>query len=595
MSTSPEISYLGKLAYIVGGWRRDFALLFGAFFALSGLDLLSVGLIGPFIALVVDPGRLDQYQIGQIMRAWLPSLGEYTLIAWFGAGFLVLFYAKTLVAAWINWHILHDTHRLGAGLSERLARAYQAAPYEFLLQRNRLDLVKNATMHVGQLTTGTLFVLLRLVSEAVVILAIVIFLAWINVAALLLLALLMGASGWIYDRYFGCRTGQWGRAASEAYTLMTRNLTETLEGFKEIRVLGVERHFYDEFSRGAQMHAMAYEKNQFYIQMPRFFLEASLVTFVVLLSGVSLLSGTASSELIPLLGMLGLAALRILPSAFFILSGLGNLRFAGKAIDQVYADLREIEGVSHEADVPGVGTQELFDRLELRGVSFSYAGAANPVLRDVSLVLKRGEALGIVGASGAGKSTLVDLMLGFLRADSGLVCVNGGDIGLGRRAWLDRVAYIPQFVFMKDDSLCANIALGVPAERVDHERLRDAIRRAQLVDFVASLPAGIDTQIGDRGIRISGGQRQRVAIARALYHDREVLIFDEATSALDNETEQEIVKSIEALHGEKTLVVIAHRLTTLSGCDRVVQVGGGGVSEVSIKVGAGGAAGGFDA
>lgn len=574
-------SYLAKLSFIVGGWRRDFLVLFGAFLALSVLDLLSVGLVGPFIALVVDPSRLDSLPIGQAVHALLPDAGNYALIACFGMGFLVLFYAKTLGAAWINWRILHDTHQLGAELSERLARAYQAAPYEFLLKRNRLDLVKNATLHVGQLTTGTLFVLLRLLSEFVVIVAIVVFLAWVNFAALLLLAVLMGASSWVYDRFFGRHTGQWGRAASEAHTLMTRNLTETLEGFKEIRVLGVERQFYDEFSRGAQMHAMAYEKNQFFIQLPRFFLEASLVTFVVLLSGISLLSGTASSDLIPLLGMLGLSALRILPSAFFILSGLGNLRFSGRAIDHVYADLREIEGLQQEVGKSREGRQHAFERMELRAVSFSYAGTAVPVLNDVSLVLERGYALGIVGASGAGKSTLVDLMLGFLPPSGGQVCVNGADITLDRRSWLDRVAYIPQFVFMKDDSLCANIALGVPAEQIDRDRLLDVVQRAQLADFVASLPAGLDTQIGDRGIRISGGQRQRVAIARALYHDREILIFDEATSALDNETEKEIVKSIETLRGEKTLVVIAHRLSTITGCDRVIQVENGSLREIS--------------
>jgi len=256
------------------------------------------------------------------------------------------------------------------------------------------------------------------------------------------------------------------------------------------------------------------------------------------------------------------------------------MRNVAPAVERVHALLLRFEGA--RAPEPGPPEPELrFERaIVLDRVSYQYEAGAAPVLTDVSLTIRRGESVGIVGATGAGKSTLIDLVLGLLEPTGGSISVDGVDIARARRAWQRRIGYVPQAAFLFDDTIARNVALGVRPAEIDAARLADALRMAQLAEFVATLPDGVDAQIGERGIRLSGGQRQRVAIARALYRQPEVLVFDEATAALDNQTEREVTRAIEGLRGQKTLVIIAHRLTTVRHCDTLVFLRAGRVDAI---------------
>jgi ATP-binding cassette subfamily C protein len=292
---------------------------------------------------------------------------------------------------------------------------------------------------------------------------------------------------------------------------------------------------------------------------------------VVLLVILLTLQGRAGVDVLPLLGLYAYAGFRMIPSANRILWRINEIRHGTSAVQQLYHDYRLLDcSASDRRDAAGTARLPFTDCLATEGVSYTYPGAARAALQDVHLTIRRGESIGIVGSTGAGKSTLVDTIIGLLQPDCGRVTVDNLDVQTRLRAWQRQIGYVPQSIFLADDSLRRNIAFGVPEAEIDDHRLQVAIGMAQLAAFVAALPAGLDTCVGERGIRLSGGERQRLGIARALYHEPEVLVFDEATSALDQGTEGEVMRAIEALHGKKTLLVIAHRLSTVRHCDRLI-------------------------
>jgi ATP-binding cassette subfamily C protein len=292
-------------------------------------------------------------------------------------------------------------------------------------------------------------------------------------------------------------------------------------------------------------------------------------TVVLVVSMVALRDDARQADILPLLGIYAYAGLRLIPSANRVLLHIDTLRRSEAPIEQLVAHL---ETFTPEPAPPAAPPLEFRDAVRLERVTYSYAGAPRPVLEDVTLAIRRGASVGIVGPTGAGKSTLVDLILGLIDPSAGRITVDGVDLPAVRAAWQRRIGYVPQVAFLFDDSIRRNVALGIPDGDIDDARVRQAIAMAQLDGFVATLPDGLGTLVGERGVRLSGGQRQRVAIARALYHGPELLVFDEATAALDNATERDVTAAIEALRGKKTLIIIAHRLTTVRRCDTLIML-----------------------
>jgi ABC-type multidrug transport system fused ATPase/permease subunit len=371
-------------------------------------------------------------------------------------------------------------------------------------------------------------------------------------------------------------TARWGQAVArlDAETLQT--LQQSLGGVKEVKLSGRERFFlaqFDERVAGAGQLRTRYAVVASTLRM------GVETVFVCGLLAVSLLlTLERGAAALPLLGLYAYAGFRVIPSANRIMMYISELRYSRAWIHDLRDDLAALPP---PAPAPGGAEPIRFTRaVALEGVSYTYADEADPVLVDVDLTIARGESIGIVGPSGAGKSTLIDLLLGLLTPTRGRITVDGRDVAGALRSWQRHIGYVAQEPFVLDDTLRRNVAFGVGDAEIDDQRVTAALRLAQLGEFVVGLPAGLDTMLGERGTRLSGGQRQRVAIARALYDEPEVLVFDEATSALDTPTERELIAALEALRGVKTLVVIAHRLTTVRHCDRLAVLRDGRLAAV---------------
>ena len=310
-------------------------------------------------------------------------------------------------------------------------------------------------------------------------------------------------------------------------------------------------------------------------QVPRLWLELLAVSGLALLVLVMLGQGRPIADLLPTLGLFAAAAFRIMPSATRVLWALQGIRYGRACIDTLY---REIASLSGPVSRRGLPLPPMSVGLAARGLCFRYPDSETDVLTKVDIDIPKGNSIGFVGGSGSGKSSLVDILLGLLPPSSGQVIVDGRDIADDLRGWQDQIGYVPQMIYLTDDTLRRNVAFGIPDGQVDDAAVLRAVRAAQLEEFVNSLPEGLDTLVGERGVRLSGGQRQRIGIARALYHDPEVLVLDEATSALDNETEAGVMESVNAMHGKKTLIIVAHRLSTVAHCDYIYRVEAGSIS-----------------
>ena len=310
--------------------------------------------------------------------------------------------------------------------------------------------------------------------------------------------------------------------------------------------------------------------------LPRLWLEMLAVTGLATLVLTLLVLGHELGAVLPTLGLFAAAAFRLMPSVNRVLTSFQSLRYGLPVINTLH---REFELEPSAINEAGTTPTPFGETIEFDRVSYTYATAHTSALEDLSVVIRRGESVGVIGTSGAGKSTFVDVLLGLLTPDSGAVLVDGVDIQHSLRSWRDQIGYVPQSIFLTDDSLRNNVAFGLPAAQVDETAVWRAIRAAQLEEFVNSLPEGLDTVVGERGVRLSGGQRQRIGIARALYHDPSVLVLDEATSSLDTATEREVMQAVSALHGAKTILIVAHRLSTVEHCDRLYRIERGRVVE----------------
>ncbi len=573
------IKYVKEVIFILGDDRRKLPWLLLLFLCSSVLDLISLALIGPYVNLVIDSSALENgwlYNFSKYLH--LSGQPNYILVV-LGLVLLGIFVLKAIGAIWINRVIIRFVSLQRAKLRANLMRVYQGMHYSEYLQRNSSEYVHSVQILARQYTDGVLQSLLRLIGEGLVVLVILVFLAWVNGAAMILFVALFAVTVILYDRLYRRHLARYGELANKHATTMVQAVHEGVEGMKEIRVLGKEDFFFQIVKEESARCSDAFMNSQFIATAPRYLLELVLVSFVVLLVIGMLVTGQDLVLLAPALAVFGVAALRLVPAANFLINGLNQLRFDRHATGLLYSDLYGTEFSDKASDHLGCDVNERFCDLVLNQVSFTYPSSNQRALKEITLSIKSGEAIGLIGASGSGKTTLVDLMLGLLEVQLGNVEFNGMPLREKLAEWRSNVAYLPQNIFLIDNTLRCNVALGVPEDEIDNNLLGEALHQAFLTDVVKELPQGIETLLGERGVRLSGGQRQRVALARAFYHGRNVLILDEATSALDNEIEREIVNEIRRLKGNKTMIVIAHRLSTVEHCDRIYRLDNGRLVE----------------
>jgi ATP-binding cassette, subfamily B, bacterial PglK len=372
---------------------------------------------------------------------------------------------------------------------------------------------------------------------------------------------------------------------------MIRLINHGMGGLKETRVIGCEPYFESKMEAQISQFSVSGSLALSFSNLPRYVIEAFLITFLIIFTFLFISANQGNVQnLSSVLGIFALASIRLLPAVGNLLSSINGIRYNAYSLDRIYLDLKELEDtnmskasksiIAESRSSASTGIVLPFrDRIILEDVVYHYPNTASKSLDQVSLVIKKGESIGLIGKSGAGKTTLVDVILGLLTPQDGDIKVDNASIYNDLRAWQNLIGYVPQSIFLIDDTLERNIAFGIHDQLIDHQRLDGAIVAAQLEELVEQLPNGLNTMVGERGVLLSGGQRQRVGIARALYHEREILVFDEATAALDNETEGLVTEAIKSLIGIKTMIIIAHRLSTIEHCDRIYQLEQGRITK----------------
>jgi ABC-type multidrug transport system fused ATPase/permease subunit len=569
-------NFFKKYFYVLKDKRRQLFLMVALFLLSSILELLGIGLIGPFVGAVVNPALLDRFTSLNFIMSYFGFEGARDRTIALGAFLLVVFIIKGAVAYGIFRHISAFTFYFRASLVQRLMSAYLRMPYQFYLERNSAAIVNSVIAHTKTMTDDMLLPSLKLASDTVVLLAIGLFLFWVDPIAMLILLVALGSTSAFYSILVKPKVKAAGQEVALQNEGLIRGVNQGIGGIKEIRILGAEQYFLEHVRRTSALCADSQKKFYSLIGIPRFLIETVFVIFVVLFALFALYSGNSGDAMVATLAMFGVAGIRALPAVANISSSVASMNYSGFALSELYRDLQEVEQRGNNSSAQAAQSSQFvsdFQQLCLDEIRYAYQGAGRQAIDGISLTITQGQSIGLIGASGAGKTTLVDILLGLHQFDSGKFSVNGIDIGeYGWGSWLQQVAYIPQNVFLTDETLAKNIAFGITDNEIDFARVTEAVVSAQLTQLVGRLPDGVQTMVGERGIRLSGGERQRVALARAFYHNRSVFIFDEATSALDAETERQVIEVIENLRGLKTLIVIAHRLTTIRNCDVIYRL-----------------------
>lgn len=548
--------------------RGTLILVLVVFMAL--LETAGVASVMPFLAVLGNPEVVETNPILSDLYSLLrfETVNHFLMVLGIAAFSVIIFAAgfRILTVYTMNRYI----NMRGHSLSERLLETYLRQPYAFFLSRHSSDMAKSILSEVNQVLHNVLQPGFHVIAYTVVALALIIFLIVIDPW----IALWVGvAISGMYFVAFLAVQGLMSRIGKDRTVADRERFTaagEALGGIKAIKLMGREYAYLSRFRSASSTFARHQATANTAAEVPKFLIEAMGLGGVLLLALVLMVSTKDIGTVLPILGLYALAGYKLIPAAQKIYEGFARLRYGGAAVDVIYDDLHQRASL---AEIGGVTQQMLIPAREIsiNNVSFTYPNAATPALRDIDLVIPVGATVGFVGTTGAGKTTLVDIILGLLRPTEGSLRIGGKDITDGNlRAWQNALGYVPQDIFLTDSSIAENIALGIPLELIDREAVLRSAHMAQVHEFIMKeLPQQYDTLVGERGVRLSGGQRQRIGIARALYQNPPVLVFDEATSALDTLTEQAVMEAVNNVRAEKTIILIAHRLSTVRDCDRI--------------------------
>ena len=560
--------------------RRNLSLLFCAVLVMAGLEVVSVGSIMPFLQVAADPASVHENAYLSWAYETVGFADTNTFLIALGLGALAALVASNAFIVFTTWALSRYVWGRNHSLSRRLLRSYLYRPYEYFLTRNSAELGKNILEEVKEVASEMLMPALRGGAKGVVALFIVGFLFFVDPVVA---GIVMGILGLAYAGVYYAvrdRLDRTGAERVEANTKRYQFVSEAFGGIKEVKLRGKEETFLDQYDAPSKHYAHVNAHYRVIKKAPRYILEAVAFGGIILIAVYLIAVQDNIRQVIPMLGLYAFAGYRLMPALQQAFKGLASARFNIAALKKIHEDLQKrVDAAPHVSANGTTNTTEaplmLDDRLTLDDVSFIYPGAEEPAIKDLSLEVPAHTTLGFVGKTGSGKTTTVDLILGLLRPQQGMISVDGTPLREGGiiRRWQQDIGYVPQQIYLADDTVARNIAFGVPEEDIDRDAVRDAARRAHIHDFITGeLPNRWQTVVGERGMKLSGGQRQRIGIARALYHRPSVLVFDEATSALDQATEASVMEAIYALEGNHTMLMIAHRLSTVKRADNIVML-----------------------
>lgn len=549
------------------------------------LEALGITLIIPILEAIINPDSITQnlYHMGDFYNMLhMQSVQQFAVVMM--AAIVVVFAIKNIYLYIEQKLLLRFIYRNQFETSNRMMINFMKRPYEYYLNANTSIIQRNITSDINNVYALILNIL-QLTSEIIVFIILVLVLVTVDAKMILTIAALLLLVLFLIKKFLKPVMLKAGRDNQDYYAGLFKWISESVDAIKEIKIADKENYFINEYSKCGNGYVNAVQKYTLYSGTPRLLIEWICVAGLVLYMIAEILSGTTDlTSMIPQISVFGLAAARLLPSANRINNYLTNISYFTPFLDNVSDNLQEEihdKDISYRLeDYPASEDVEklpVTKTIEMKDITYHYPNSDVLIFKNASVLFPVGKSIGIVGSSGGGKTTLIDIMLGLLKPESGEILADGVDVRTNYPGWLKNIGYIPQSIYMLDTTIRRNVAFGVPDEEIDDEKVWRALKEAQLDEHVRSLPEGLDTQIGQHGIRFSGGQRQRIGIARALFEDPEVLVLDEATSALDNETEAAIMESVNRLHGRKTLIIIAHRLETIEKCDIVYRVQDQGV------------------
>lgn len=542
-------------------------------------DLLGVSMILPISNLVMEPETLMGEEWAVLICDIFNIYSSRSLVIFLLMLMIVVYIVKNIYIIFMYKILYHYTYSFKRELSLRLFRCYIFQDYTFHLNNNVADLQRNILIDTGQFF-GFISDFLNLFNQCVVCLLLGIYLVAVDWQTTIGVVILLCSAMLVFYKFQHKNQIERGNENRDANAEMNKWIIQSFTGIKEIQVLGREQFFINRCEKEYDRSMNANKKSNFAAILPKPLMEMITVAGLLTVILIRLLMGAELSKFISTLAVFAVAAFRLLPCFNSISSYLATMFFEKNSVDAIFDDIMEMEKLGNRKQLLRSKNKLSFKKeIEIRELSYRYPETTKLILRDVSFVIKKNQSVGFMGTSGAGKSTLIDIILGVLPISQGSILVDGKDIRDNMCGWHNIIGYIPQSIYLMDDTIRNNVAFGIPEKEISDEQLWKALEEAQIADFVHSLPEGLNSEIGDRGVRISGGQRQRLGIARALYHDPQVLVFDEATSALDNDTEAALMEAINGLKGSRTMLIIAHRLHTIENCDVIYEVENGKVFE----------------
>lgn len=559
--------------------RRQLYYLFAAMVLMAVIEVVGVGSIMPFMAVVSNPDIIVDNKWLHLLFNLFEFPTRNSFLLFLGCCVLAILLVNNICTAAITWMIFKYSWLRNHSISKRLLKKYLYEPYVFFLNRNTADLEKNIMDEVRVIIAGILDPLLMMIKNTVLMLFLFTLLLFIDPLLSIMVSVIIGGAYGILFAFVSKKLNRIGVERAEANKHRFKVANEALCGVKILKVLGREDHFISEFS----IHSRKLSENQalksVISQIPKYAFEVIAFGGILLIVLYHLAKGTDTAHVIPLLSLYAFAGYRLMPALQSVFTGVAEIRYTLPALNLLYDDITNGSDEKDHCIARSSLTKPLSVKkdLALKDIEFAYPDQQEKVLRKLNLSIGVNTTIGLVGSTGSGKTTLVDIILGLLRPSDGKLLVDGiviNDTNLEQ--WQKNIGYVPQEIFLSDDTISANIGFGIAAEDLDQKAVIQAAKVANLHNFITSeLPDGYNTPVGERGIRLSGGQRQRIGIARALYYDPEVLVLDEATSALDGATEDVVIQAIHDLSHKKTIIMIAHRITTLQECDEIFVLDGG--------------------
>ncbi|MGN1181354.1 MAG: ABC transporter ATP-binding protein [Suilimivivens sp.] len=585
-----KVNLFGKIRYIFDRKQKIQLAVLGVMIFIGGfLETLGVSAMIPVVTALLTPSELqkyvDQYDFLQKICAMLhiEDVSQITMALLFGL--MAIYVIKNLYILFLTYKQNTFITRTRNKMISRVMAEFLNRPYEKYLGADIPTVFRITDSDIPQ-TFSLVLSMLQLASEVVVSVLIFVVLLLQNVTMTLFIIFVFGIMTLFIIKVLKPKLNQIGAKNQAIQSRIAKWRIQATYGLKDVKVLNREEFFVRNYYETGRVGADVGRNYAVLNNLPRLLIETVFIVSVLSFIAVYISGGGNVAAMMTTVATFGVAAIRVLPSVNRINTYITEIAYTQPSLDFVYENLQE--GMKTDAMLAErkansqIEKLKLEDKIELNHISFHYPDSEKYIFKDAHMVVPRGKSVGIIGASGAGKSTIVDILLGLLHAQEGEITCDGVNIFKNYESWLAQIGYIPQSIYLIDESIRDNIAFGIDADKIDEKRIWEVLEEAQLKEFVEELPEGLDTTIGDRGVRLSGGQRQRIGIARALYNDPEILVFDEATSALDNDTEAAVMEAVNSFHGKKTMVIIAHRLNTIEKCDIIYKVENEKLIETSL-------------